>query len=194
MIFPLKRKETCPFLVRTRKERKETASVPLDRLCEPKMYFIGSRHVFALVNSCNPRRNTPNGHRVRSVGLAPAGASFPAVHTLRTAKLPCNAVALHCDTIDFSTMLSKGIDCFPVHARRAHVGARFRLLGAVGMCFPADGWEFEAEASMSLFVLFSSVRKGQESFLLPKGGMKGDCHVLQTTIQKRGGDGHRPPP
>ena len=45
--------------------------------------------------------------------------------------------ALHCDTIDFSTMLSKGIDRFPVYARRAHVGAPFRLLGAVGMCLPA---------------------------------------------------------
>ena len=34
--------ETCPFLVRTRKERKEAANVPFDRLCEPKTHLVGS--------------------------------------------------------------------------------------------------------------------------------------------------------
>ena len=156
---------TCSFLVRTRKERKEAANVPFDRLCKSIAYLVGSRHVFALVNSCNPRRNTPNGRRVQSGSLAPAGASFPAAVASRTAKLPCNAVALHCDTIDFSTMLSKSIDRFPVYARRAHAGARFRLLGAVGMRFPVAQWEFEAVASTTLLVVFSSVRKRHFFFL-----------------------------
>ena len=32
-LFPLERRETCSFLVRTRKERKEAASLRLDRSC-----------------------------------------------------------------------------------------------------------------------------------------------------------------
>ncbi len=78
----------------------------------------------------NPRRNTPNGQRARSGSLAPAGAGFPVAVTLRTGSGGLCELCEHCNT--------------------------FR---AVGMHFPADGWEFEAEASTTLFVVFSSVRK-----------------------------------
>ena len=64
------------------------------------------------------------------------GRGLPVAQTSRTGEVALQCEALHCDTIDFSTMLSKGIDRFPVYARRAHVGARFRLLGAVGMRLP----------------------------------------------------------
>ena len=78
----------------------------------------------------NPRRNTPNGQRARSGSFAPAGADFPAALASRTGSGGLCEPREHCNT--------------------------FR---AVCMHFPVDGWEFEAEASMSLLVLFSSVRK-----------------------------------
>ena len=56
------------------------------------------------------------------------GRGFPAAVTSRTV---CSAV-----------------DCVPFVVRK-HVS------GAVGICFPAEEWEFEAGASMSLLVLFS---------------------------------------
>ena len=45
-----------------------------------------------------PRRNTPNGQRVRSESLAPADASFPVAQTSRTANvgLPSEARANNC--------------------------------------------------------------------------------------------------
>ena len=50
------------------------------------------------VNSCNPRRNTPNGQRVQSGSLAPAGASFPVAQNFCTANvgLPSEARANNC--------------------------------------------------------------------------------------------------
>ena len=78
----------------------------------------------------NPRRNTPNGQRARSGSLAPAGAGFPVAVTLRTGSGGLCELCEHCNT--------------------------FR---AVCMRSPAEEWEFEAIASTTLFVVFSSVRK-----------------------------------
>ena len=64
-----------------RKERKEAASIRLDRWCEPKMYSVGSRHVFAY------RRGTQataeHAERASSAirQFAPAGAGFPAAQS-----------------------------------------------------------------------------------------------------------------
>ena len=62
------------------------------------------------VNSCNPRRNTPNGRQVRYGSLAPAGAYFPLAVASRTGSGGLCEPREHCNT--------------------------FR---AVGMHFPADG-------------------------------------------------------
>ena len=40
-IILLWKRETCPFLVRTRKERKEAANVPFDRLCGQQRFGGG---------------------------------------------------------------------------------------------------------------------------------------------------------
>ena len=87
----------------------------------------------------NPRRNTPNGRQVRYGSLAPAGAYFPLAVASRTGSGGLCEPREHCNT--------------------------FR---AVGMRSPAEAWEFEAAASMSLLVLFSSLRKAH-FFLLCKG-------------------------
>ena len=40
------RRETCSFLVRTRKGRKEAASLRLDRWCNPRVYPVGSQFAY----------------------------------------------------------------------------------------------------------------------------------------------------
>ena len=108
---------------------------------KPQAYRLTVRasqeHVSSAPGTClrtagvrNPRRNTPNGRQVRYGSLAPAGAYFPLAVASRTGSGGLCEPREHCNT--------------------------FR---AVCMHFPVDGWEFEAEASMSLLVLFSSVRK-----------------------------------
>ena len=46
----------------------------------------------------NPRRNTPNGQRVQSGSLAPAGADFPVAVTLRTGSGGLCERCEHCNT------------------------------------------------------------------------------------------------
>ena len=77
-----------------------------------------------------PRRNTPNGQRVRSGSFAPAGAGFPDARTCRTGSGGLCEPREHCNT--------------------------FR---AVCTCFPAEAWEFEAKPQQLFWYLFSLRRK-----------------------------------
>ena len=83
-----------------------------------------------VIRQSPPIRRYHTGRRSHGARLAPAGAGFPAARTCRTGSGGLCELREHCNT--------------------------FR---AVGIHFLADEWEFEAIASMSLLVLFSSVRK-----------------------------------
>ena len=90
-IFFSFREEKRVLFFAERKERKEAASVPLDRWCKPIAHHVGSRHVFVLTSSHNPRRNTPHGQRVQSGSLRlRAQASQPYLLSARR-MLACRA-------------------------------------------------------------------------------------------------------
>ncbi len=76
-LFPLERRETCSFLVRTRKERKEAASLRLDRSCGRQRFDGGyeRRHPRSR-GSRDPSTAAP------FASIAPEGA-----HTARALRL-----------------------------------------------------------------------------------------------------------
>ena len=131
---PLERRETCPFLVRTRKERKESANVPFDRLCEPKTYPVGSHtkspsNLYPFRFLCYSLLSTLcifKKYRVTTRVCTRKLVQSTAEHAERTASalrqlcacgrgfssrscfphgVALQCEALHCDTIDFSTPL-----------------------------------------------------------------------------------------
>ena len=115
-------KEKRVLFFAERKERKEAASLRLDRLCG-RQWFDGGyerRHPRSR-SSRDPRAAAVFVDIVPEGALAPAGAGFLAAVASRTA---CSAVA-----------------CVPFVVRK-HVS------GAVCMHFSAEVWEFEAVASM----------------------------------------------
>ena len=81
------------------------------------------------VNSCNPRRNTPNGQRVQSGSLTPAGAGFQWQMLSARRMLACRA-----------------------KREQTTVGSR-------GYALPSRRMRVRDSVSVSLLVLFSSVRK-----------------------------------
>ena len=77
-------KEECVLFLSTQEKNEK----------KPQAYRLTVRasqeHVSSAPGTClrtagvrNPRRNTPNGRQVRYGGLAPAGADFPVVHTVK---------------------------------------------------------------------------------------------------------------
>ena len=109
-IFSFGKGETCSFLVRTRKERKETASLRLDRLCGWQRFGGGykRRHPRSL-RSRDPSiaamfvNIAPEGaHTARALRLR---AGFPVARTSRTGEVALQCGALHCGAIDFRTTL-----------------------------------------------------------------------------------------
>ena len=84
-LFPLERRETCSFLVRTRKERKEAASLRLDRSCGRQRFDGGyeRRH---------PRSRISRDPSTAAifVDIAPGSA-----HTARALRLRAQAFQTH---------------------------------------------------------------------------------------------------
>ena len=108
--------------------------------------------MFALVNSCIHGGTRRTGGECNPGTLAPAGADFPAAITSRTAN-------------DGECTQVRGSVCWE----------------PVCICFPAARWESETGVSVSLLVLFSSLRKAH-IFFLWKGGI---CSFLVRTRKER---------
>ena len=157
---PLERRETCPFLVRTRKERKETANVPFDRLCEPKTYPVGSHtkspsNLYPFRFLCYSLLSTLcifKKYRVTTRVCTRKLVQSTAEHAERTASALRQLCACGRE-LSTRSCVPHG-EWWPVRAVRAlqHLSSRGYVLASRWM-------EFEAIASMSLLVLFSSVRK-----------------------------------
>ena len=92
-----------------------------------------------------------DGVHVRSARVIRQSPPFSSIscRMALTRRAPC-ACGLS-NTVASRTACS-AVACIPFAVRK-HVS------GAVCICFPAEAWEFEAEASTTLFVVFSSVRK-----------------------------------
>ncbi len=96
-LFPLERRNRMLFFAE-RKASKELQAFGLAVSAGRKCIPSAPDTCLHSVNSCNPRRNTPNGQRVQSGSLAPAGASFPVAQNFCTANvgLPSEARANNC--------------------------------------------------------------------------------------------------
>ena len=144
--------ETCPFLVRTRKERKEAANVPFDRLCGQQRFGGGyeRRH---------PRSRSSRDPSTAAifVNIAPESA-----HTARALRLRAQASQPH--LLPARRMLA-------CRAKREQT-----TVGSCGYMLPSRSMRVRDGVSVSLLVLFSSVRKAH-IFLLWKG--ENACFSLQ---------------
>ena len=141
MLFQDFLKNPCPFLVRTRKERKETASLWLDRLCGRQRFGGGyKRRRPRSRSSRDPRAAAPFS------GTVPEGA-----HTAR-------ALRLRARTAQSQELPARGVVACASLASTATPSSRV-------YAFSSRWMEFEAKASMSLLVLFSSVRKAHSYIL-----------------------------
>ena len=143
------RRETCSFLVRTRKGRKEAASLRLDRWCNPRVYPVGSRHVFAY-------------HR---------GTQATAEHAERAAsalRKPCACGR----KLPSRSCLPHG-EWWPVRALQ-HLSSR-------GYALPSRRMRVRDSVSVSLLVLFSSVRKAH----IFSFGKEETCPFLVRTRKER---------
>ena len=146
---PLERRETCPFLVRTRKERKESANVPFDRLCEPKTYPVGS-HTKSPSNLCPFRFLCYSllstlcifkKYRVTTRVCTRKLVQSTAEHAERAVSMLRQLCTCGCELL--SRTYSPHGECWLAERSESK-----QLLRAVCICFPAEAWEFEAVASM----------------------------------------------
>ena len=133
--FFLWKGETCSFLVRTRKERKEAANVPFDRLCDWQRFGGGYKRR-------HPRSRSSRDPSTAAgfVGIIPEGA-----HAARALRL--RAWTSHSQLRPARRMLA-------CRAKREQttVGSRVYVL-------PSSTMRVRDSVSVSLLVLFSSVRK-----------------------------------
>ena len=135
MLFQDFLKNPCPFLVRTRKERKETASLWLDRLCGRQRFDGGYKRR-------HPRSRSSRDPSTAALfgNIVPEGA-----HTARALRLRARA---------FSRTNFPHGEWWPVRAPRAlqHLSSRVYML-------PSRWMGVRDTVSATLFVVFSSVRK-----------------------------------
>ena len=152
MCFSKKINISCPFLVRGGKERKETANVPLGRICGWQRFGGGYKR----------RRPRSRGSRDPSFTAPFASIAPEDAHTARALRLRAQASQPH--LLPARRMLA-------CRAKREQttVGSRVYALLSSTMRV-RDG------VSVSLLVLFSSVRKAH-IFLLFKG--ENACFSLQ---------------
>ena len=84
-LFPLERRETCSFLVRTRKERKEAASLRLDRSCGRQRFDGGYER----------RRPRSRGSRDPSIAAVFADIIPECAHAARALRLRAQTSQRH---------------------------------------------------------------------------------------------------
>ncbi len=127
-LFPLERRNRMLFFAE-RKASKELQAFGLAVSAGRKCIPSAPDTCLHSVNSCNPRRNTPNGQRVQSGSLTPAGAGFQWQMLSARRMLACRA-----------------------KREQTTVGSRVYV-------FPSSTMRVRDIVSVSLLVLFSSVRK-----------------------------------
>ena len=144
--------ETCSFLVRTRKERKEAANLRLDHLCGRQRFDGGyERRRPRSLRSRDPSTAAP------FASIAPDGA-----HTARALRLRARAFQPH------RASARRMLAC---RAKREQT-----TVGSRGYMLLSRWMRVRDGVSVSLLVLFSSVRKAH-IFLLWKG--ENACFSLQ---------------
>ena len=116
IFFSIDKGETCSFLVRTRKERKEAANVPFDRLCSRRWFGGGYKR----------RRPRSRSSRDPSAAAPFANIVPEGAHTARALRLRAQASS--------RTDFPRG-EWWPVRAPRAlqHLSSRVYVLSSRSM-------------------------------------------------------------